>query len=535
MTPRPDSPPEDASVRNVLFIMCDQLRADYLGCTGHPRMRTPVIDALAREGVLFERAFCNAPVCGPSRASFYTGRYAISHGATYNSFPLRVDELTLGDHLRELGVRTALVGKTHMRADRTGMRRLGIDPASEIGLNVSQTGFEPFERDDGLHPMQNYDPNLPYNRYLRAHGYESPNPWNDFANSAEDEHGRIHSGWYLRNAHRPARVEEAHAETPYMTDRAMDFMRDAGDAPWCLHLSYIKPHWPYMAPDPWHRAYGVDDVVPANRSAGERDGANPVVAAFMRHEESVNFSREECRRRVIPTYMGLIGQVDFHLGRLFEFMKDSGRWDDTLIVFTSDHGDFLGDHWLGEKELFFEEALRIPMIVRDPSPAANTTRGSVRREMVESIDLVPTFVDALGGTVDATRLEGRSLLPLLRDPSVPGTWREAVFSECDFSLRRARLDLGLGPHAARGFMVRDERFKLVHFPAHPPLLFDLVEDPGEHRDLGMDPAFAAERETLRQRLLDWFSLRRNRTTVPDAAIEAETDRATERGYVFGAW
>ena len=109
--------------------MCDQLRWDYLSCTGHPRLHTPNIDALAARGVRFTRAYVQSPVCGASRMSFYTGRYVASHGATWNGVPLKVGEMTLGDYLRPLGLRTALVGKTHMRADIEGMQRLGIDPA----------------------------------------------------------------------------------------------------------------------------------------------------------------------------------------------------------------------------------------------------------------------------------------------------------------------------------------------------------------------------------------------------------------------
>ena len=118
------------AVRNVLFIMCDQLRADYLSCMGHRTLQTPNIDALAAEGVTFDRAYVQSPICGPSRMSFYTGRYVRSHGATWNGFPLKVGELTLGDHLRELDVTCALVGKTHMRPDLDGMKRLGIEPES---------------------------------------------------------------------------------------------------------------------------------------------------------------------------------------------------------------------------------------------------------------------------------------------------------------------------------------------------------------------------------------------------------------------
>ncbi|MEE8303261.1 MAG: sulfatase-like hydrolase/transferase, partial [Candidatus Tectomicrobia bacterium] len=116
------------AVRNFLFIMCDQLRADYLSCNGHPTLETSYIDALAARGVNFTRAYCQSPVCGPSRMSFYTGRYMFNHGASWNAVPLSVGEWTMGDFLRPLGLRTVLVGKTHMRADDEGMARLDIAP-----------------------------------------------------------------------------------------------------------------------------------------------------------------------------------------------------------------------------------------------------------------------------------------------------------------------------------------------------------------------------------------------------------------------
>ena len=131
--------------RNILFIMCDQLRFDYLGCTGHPHLETPNIDWLAARSVRFDRAYVQSPICGPSRMSFYTGRYVRSHGSTWNGIPLRVGEMTMGDHLRELGVRTVLCGKTHMEADKDGLKRLGIDPSSPIGVLQSECGFEPWD------------------------------------------------------------------------------------------------------------------------------------------------------------------------------------------------------------------------------------------------------------------------------------------------------------------------------------------------------------------------------------------------------
>lgn len=521
---------------NILFIMADQLRADYLACNGHPTIRTPHIDALASRGVNFTRAYCQAPVCGPSRMSFYTGRYAISHGASYNNVPLRVDERTLGDHLRPAGYRVALVGKTHMRRDIEGMARLGIDPDTSRGVLVSQCGFEPFERDDGLHPDQSADPDLPYNRYLREQGYEGDNPWHSAANSAQGENGEPLSGWYMRHAHLPARVREEHSETAYTTHRAMDFIDEAGDTPWCLHLSYIKPHWPYLAPAPYHNMYGAQDILPAARSDLERERPHPVLGAFMQHPESREFSRDEVRERVIPTYMGLVTQLDDHIGRLMAFLEARGQLDNTLIVLTSDHGDYLGDHWLGEKEMFHEPSVRIPMIVVDPRREADGTRGSTSKHLVEAIDLVPTFVDAAGGDSRALDhvLEGRSLLPLVSG-SEEEPWRRYAFSEADYAWRPARKELGLAPDEARAFMVTDGRWKYVHYQHHRPQLFDLATDPQELVDLAGESCHAETLERLEKALQGWALERRRRITVSNQRVAEQTGSAHTRGYLFGIW
>ena len=521
------------AVRNILFIMTDQLRADYLSCYGHPTLRTPNIDGLAARGVRFTRAYCQSPLCGPSRMSFYTGRYMSSHGAHYNNVPLSVGEMTLGDYLRPLGWRVALVGKTHMQADAEGMARLGIDPASQVGVQVGECGFEPYERDDGLWPESINDPNLAYNRYLRAHGYDSPNPWHDFANSAAGPNGEILSGWHLRWARLPARVAEQHSETAYMTDRAIAFLEEAGDGPWCLHLSYIKPHWPYVAPAPYHAMYGPNELVAANRDERERRDPHPVYAAFMRHEDSETFSREGVRETVIPAYMGLVKQVDDQLGRLFAWLEAHGRLRDTLIVFTSDHGDYLGDHWLGEKELFHEESVRIPLIVCDPDAAADATRGTADDHFVEAIDLVPTFLEFAGGQAQPHRLEGRSLVPLLRGAAPD--WRDAAISETDYAWRGARLELGVAPDRARGYMIRTERWKYILWEGFRPQLFDLQADPAERNDRGEDPALAATRAELHERLFAWLRARRMRKTIADQTIAQRTGKQKQRGFLIGVW
>jgi arylsulfatase A-like enzyme len=520
-------------IKNILFIMADQLRADYLSCYGHPHLKTPAMDGIAARGVRFSRAFVQAPVCGPSRMSIYTGRYMSTHGSTWNGVPLRVGEMTMGDHLRTLGTRVALVGKTHMTADLAGFARLGLNPHSQEGVLASECGFEPFERDDGLWPDEPASADLAYNRYLRSKGYEGNNPWHTVANSAQ-KGGETLSGWLMRNAREPARVADEHSETAYMTDRAMDFISEAGSQPWCLHLSYIKPHWPYIAPAPYHNMFGAQHIIAPNRSDRERADPHPVVKAYMHHEESINFSRDDVRETVIPAYMGLIRQLDDHLARLFTWMAARGLFDDTMIVITSDHGDYLGDHWLGEKELFHEESIRIPLIIYNPDSSADATRGRVDDRLVESIDLAPTFLEALGGKPLPHILEGRSLMPALRADTVQ-TWRDAVISECDYSFREARLELGIGPTASRAYMVRTATWKYIHYEGFRPQLFDLQNDPQEFLDLGTDPSKAAIRAQMHEFLADWALHRKSRTTISDEDIAKRTGTHKKRGLPFGVW
>jgi arylsulfatase A-like enzyme len=521
--------------QNILWIMCDQLRFDYLSCYGHPHLKTPHIDALAARGVRFNRAYVQSPVCGPSRMSFYTGRYMRSHGSNWNGFPLRVGEPTLGDALKAQGVRNVLAGKTHMKADAEGLARLGIDPNSIIGVMQSECGFEPFDRDDGLHPIRPGVARPKYEAYLRDKGYDAANLWEHIANSGQAPDGTLQNGWLLAHADKEARVREEDSETPYMTQRAMQFMREAktDGRPWCLHLSYIKPHWPYIVPAPYHDMYSASDVIPAVRSESERENPHPVYGAFMDMRVSANFSRDEVRERVIPAYMGLIKQIDDQMGVLFKFLDDEGLTDHTMIVFTADHGDYLGDHWLGEKDLFHEQSVKVPLIIADPSAAADAARGGVSDALVEAIDLAPTFVEYFGGTPAPNIMEGRSLMPLLYGQT-PSDWRRFVVSEYDYSMQAARATLGRQPNECRLFMVFDGRWKYIHAPGYRPMLYDLASDPNEYVDLGADTLFVGERERLRDLLLGWALGDHNRITMADKQIAAYSQAAQlKSGILIG--
>ena len=519
-------------IRNILFIMCDQLRRDYLGCYGHPTIRTPHINALAARGTRFDRAYVQGPVCGPSRMSTYTGRYVASHGATWNFVPLPVQVPTLGDYMRGAGLRTAVVGKTHVLPDLAGLQRLGLDPASGAGLLVAEGGFEPYARHDGIVPDVKAAQGKPlYNGYLQQQGYAALNAWHDYANAGLDAHGQLQSGWKMRNAGLAARVQEQHSETAWVTDQGLRFIRAQGDAPWCLHLSYVKPHWPYIAPAPYHSLYGPDDVLAAARSEAERHDDHPVLRAFRNHIDSQSFARDEVRRAVIPTYMGLVQQIDDHVGRLMQALEALGRSEDTLVVFTSDHGDLLGDHWLGEKEMFFEPSAAVPLIVVDPRSGA---RGQTCEALVEAIDLIPTFLAALDAPPDVQWLEGQSLLPVVRGTGTIA--REAAFSELDYAFYPAARELGLDVNQARATMVCTRRWKYIDFLGFAPQLFDLQEDPDELVDLGRSVVHAAQRTEMQERLVGWRAARRNRSSMSDTEARRLVERRNSmKDFVIGDW
>ena len=264
--------------KNILFLMFDQLRYDYLSCLGHPHLDTPNLDWLAQQSMRFSHCYVQSPVCGAARMSFYTGRYVSSHGA----------------------------------ADAKGMARFGLAPDSVIGARVAECGFDIWTRDDGLWgmgPDGNYDEkDSPYNQYLREKGYEAENPWHDFANAGVDDEGNIASGWIYANSDLPANIKEEDSETPWLTREAINFLEQKKDSdrPWMCHVSYIKPHWPYIVPAPYHDMYGPNTFMPVHRHETEREDMNPVYAAFSGNIIGTAFQDDNVRNKVLGAYMGLI-------------------------------------------------------------------------------------------------------------------------------------------------------------------------------------------------------------------------------------
>ena len=517
---------------NILFIMYDQLRFDYLSCSGHPHLDTPNFDRVAGMGVRFTQTYVQSPICGASRMCYYTGRYASSHGAQWNGFPLRVGEQTIGDHLRKLGMNSWIIGKTHMTADAEGMARLGLAADSVIGARQSECGFDNWVRDDGLWsygPDGFYDERRsPYNEYLKSKGYDGENPWADYANAGISDK-QIASGWMFRNADKPANICERDSETPWLTGQTIDFI-DQVEGPWMAHVSYIKPHWPYIVPAPYHNMFGSNHVKPARRHEVEREDPHPVYGAYMGNKVASAFQREDVRDKVIPAYMGLIKQCDDQLGRLLDHLEATGRMQDTMIVLTSDHGDYLGDHWLGEKDLFHEASVKVPLIIYDPRVEADATRGTTCDALVESIDLAATFVEVAGGPVPDHILEGRSLMPWLCGETPD--WRKYVISEYDYSSTPQAAKLGVAPRDARLFMVYDGRYKMMHAEGGMrPMLFDLHEDPEEFHDLAKGSEHNEIIDKLYLDLRHWGLRMSQRVTKSESDIIAMRGRSLRRGVL----
>jgi arylsulfatase A-like enzyme len=482
-------------IPNILFITADQWRADCLSSHGHPVVRTPHLDALAREGVSFRAHYCQALPCGPSRASLYTGLYLMNHRSAINGTPLDRRHVNFAQLLRTAGYDPILFGYTDTSLDPRDYAaddpRLltyeGILPGLSLGVHV------------------NTEDVAAWAEWLRAHGFAIPDepttllrarrPGPDWEDGAP--------------APLPLAIDHAHSDTRFVTDRAIDYLRGrAGDArPWCVHLSLLRPHPPFVAPEPYNGLYPPDQLpAPVRAASADAEGRqHPWLARRVRHSSHRVPQREATRKRLHASYYGLMSEVDDNLGRLFDALRALDLWRNTLIVFTSDHGEQMGDHWLMGKCGYFEQSVHVPCIVRDPDAAADGSRGSTVERFTEHVDVLPTLLEALG-LATPPACDGESLLPFLRDRYGPRHWRQEAHWEYDFRNPQDPGEgeaLGIPQHACNLAVLRGRRYKYVHFAALPPLLFDLDDDPGEFVDRSRDPACRDVLLDCAQRMLSW--------------------------------
>lgn len=453
-------------IRNVLVLMSDDHAAYATGAYGNPIIRTPSIDRLAGEGVLFSRAYANSPVCSPSRHSIITGRLPHAAGVTLLRSSLSEDQLTIAEHLQSLGFKTGAVGKMAFYGD-------------------AKHGFD--------YRIEGRD----HDRYLEAHPAQRPptdtptkavwKPFRDPAATWLNSQGLPGTGYPAPGNFERRGLYDNDFLGTFFASLAVDFMTRNRNERFCLWLSFYEPHSPFNFPIEFAGRYNPAEM-PVPETGAEDERWIPEIFRDLTEQE---------KRGIIRSYYSSVEYLDKNIGQTLDVLKDLGLDRNTLVVYVSDHGYLLGHHGRFEKHSMWEEAVRVPLIIRDPRYPSRTVNA-----LVELIDLVPTILEALG-VPPMPGQQGKSLRHLLRGGEEKH--RDVVFSEY------------LDDHRA---MVRDERWKYVITSGKHDLalgyatgfgpsgrfetLYDLQEDPGEFHNLAGDPDRSEVLSEMRARMLEVF-------------------------------
>lgn len=461
--------PRDAP--NVLILVGDDHAAGLLGIDGDPRQATPRLDALAQQGVRFDRAYCQAPVCTASRQSFLTGRLPHAVGVTQLTTPLPESAITLADWFAEFGYTTGAVGKMHFNSSLT----------HGFAVRTDLPDWQRWLRD---HPLE---------------GGSQRRVWRPFRDPA---------AVWLNAANRDEGLPDAATAATFLANQAAEFIHSHRDRPFLLVVGFPQPHSPFDFPR------DLD-----GRFRGEEFDAPPVSGADRRDQPLVfrDLTADQVRG-IQAAYFNALRYLDIQVGRVLDALDSAGVAEDTIVVYWGDNGYFLGQRGRFEKHAMYEPAVRVPLIVRWPG---RIPEGRRQAELVEMVDLFPTLTD-LCGLPDPPDLHGQSLAPLLRDePGAAG--RPYAFSEYpeneEAMIRDARYKLIVGT----GRRVRQDGY-LSQDPTPGPYLklYDLDADPGETIDRSGDPALAGVVDRLRHALyLRLTTTREGIEPVPEGLSEIE--------------
>lgn len=467
---------------NTLFIVIDQLRADCVFGALAQHLDLPNIRALADDAVSFENHHSVTSPCGPSRVSLLTAQYASNHGATRNGTPLKRDTPNLATVARDHGFDPLLFGYTDTSHDP---RFLPADDPRLFSYEELAPGFNEVVR------MRLEGDSSEWEAYLRGNGYDVP-AYPDLYRPAGD------------TPDSPALYRAEHSDTAFLTDRTIEDL-DARSQGWFALLTYIRPHPPFVAPAPYNTMYDAQGL-PSARVADDPNWHPYVETARRKSKVSstvVGFldlqASDETTRMIRKLYFGLATEVDHHIGRVIDWLKSTGQYDDTLLVLTADHGEMLGDYGLWGKMTFHDAAFHVPLIIRAP----NGERGKVVTVPTESIDITPTILECLGIAVPHS-MDGHSLKPFLEGVT-PETWREVSVSELDFGdpLRPTlwQQDQGLSVDSANLAVLRRGNMRFVQFAGGlPPILMD-VSNGDESRNLAKNSAHVQTMLDLMQDML----------------------------------
>ena len=295
-------------------------------------------------------------------------------------------------------------------------------------------------------------------------------------------------------------------ETSFLIGAAMAYMA-AATTPFVVHLSLLRPHPPWVAPEPYNALYDPASVPGfVRRESREAEARQHPWLAWRMEQPGFRPPADEKRlRRLKAVYFGLMTRVDDAMGELVAFLRRTGLIERTLIIFTSDHGEEIGDHWLVGKGGYFDGSYHVPLIIRDPRASADPGRGLVVEAFTENVDIMPTMLTAIGADLP-DHLDGADLAPFLKGEAAPANWRGEAHFEFDFrdvAGGEAESALGLDLDQCALGAIRGERYKYVHFAGLPPLFFDLQTDPGELINLAADPAYAPLVLAFAQKMLSW--------------------------------
>ncbi|MDJ0626775.1 MAG: choline-sulfatase [Rhodobacter sp.] len=425
---------------NIVVVMADQLAPQFTGAYGHKVAKTPNIDALAARGMRFDAAYCNSPLCAPSRFAFMSGQLISRIAAYDNASEFRASVPTFAHYLKALGYRTCLAGKMHF-----------VGPDQMHGFQDRVT-------------TDIYPADFAWTPDWEAHDERIDKWYHNMATVKE-------SGVAVATFQTDYDDEVEFAAHRWLIDRGRD--RAAGDdAPFCLVASFIHPHDPYVAKAEWWELYEDDEiampdlVVPA-------DTQDPFSRRVMDGiEASIVPLTDEEVRRARRAYLGNVSYFDSKLGAIVKALDDIGELENTILVVTADHGDMLGERGMWYKMTFFEHSARVPLIFAGPGVAQGSAPNAC-----SLVDLLPTFLEIGGGNVEALGepVDGRSLMPLARGE--PDPVDEAIGEYC----------AEMTPYPV--FMIRRGDLKYIHCDPDPPQLYHLSRDPKETVNVADDPAY----------------------------------------------
>ncbi len=453
---------------NILFLLTDQQRPDSLGCYGGEAAETPHVNALARGGVVFDNCYVQNPLCCPARYSILTGRYPHSHRVRANWYAPGQGEVSFGKQLGRAGYTTSMIGKMHLTP---WYDTFGFD-----GRIIAEAKFHTTCPDD-------------YQQFLGRHGWSREGLY-DFSDPA-----------YVQNitAVKSRLPVELHIDS-FVGRSVCEYLRNVR-GPFCAFASFLSPHNPYDPPAPYDTLFDKVDLSQVNMMPGEVAGKPGEAYDYINTRLKWPFKTDELSKEQIQIsrryYYATCTLVDDWVGRIVAVLKEQGLYDNTVIVYSSDHGDLLGDHGLVYKQCFYEQSVRVPLIIHAPRLFEPKRIG----ELVESIDLFPTFC-TLGGTDPGPGNQGRSLVPVLSRTSATAgdgqLHREAAFSENYF-----------------GRMVRYGYFKMVYYPGKPyGELYDLEEDPDEQDNLWEKLRGSQVKRDLTELLLEWAFMSEDPMPLP---------------------